>query len=137
MAPATLSITVGKNIKKTIPIKSVEATIEGNSSVKFILSPWTSDEFCCAMWNVKVVHEKDSANMELVNKTVTSKMPSTTERNMNPVIKCIIPCAVNFKEIKEHEELVLFKPKIHVEKNDKRSSIVLSDKREANKVKTE
>jgi hypothetical protein len=126
LTPATTSIVEKSN--KAPPLKAAEATIDGVAH-KFVLIPVpNSNEFVCPMWNLKIVHDLKFANMAMVSTPVYSKAPTISVDGDSPIMTCNIPCALNFKEVNENDELVLYKQKQGGDKEMKRLSVLLDSK---------
>ena len=127
MVPITSSIAV-ENPSKPMGLKSYAATLSESSS-RFTLNPQhNTDTFVCAMWSVKVVHDEDHANMAIVDRFMFVKPPVSQQREKSDSMTCQIKCLQNFKDIKAHDELVVYKPKHVLSVADKRMSVSLESK---------
>ena len=122
LVPATMN--VGAKDPKAVPLlRAVEATVGGAPS-GFLLLPYSSKEFDSPMWHVKLLHDREECNLELVPKDVYAKPASTKDRSTNPALVVGVPCAVNFVPIKKNTELLLFRPKPSVPSKPKREAPV-------------
>ena len=110
LVPSTLAISVELDAKKPLPAKTIIATMSGNEH-RYILTRTASKTFANPFWNcLTVTDDKSTAhNFELVDTTVQCHSPAVNNKRAYPPTFVTIPVAVNIKEIKIGDELVILK----------------------------
>ena len=104
--------------------KNVAATA---GDMNFILAPCFDKDFINPFWYIKDKSDRTKCNMEIVNKTVYTRLPTSKEKSTNPIFEVSFPTAVNFKAIKKHEECVLYRPAVkHADKKRQQAALVLA-----------
>ena len=99
-----------KAISKVSSAEQAKVVVAIADGIMFKLHSNMDKQFICPFWFVTVNHQREKCNLELVTKIVNTKRPSMKDKNNNPVIPVSFQCAVNFKAIEMHAELVLYRP---------------------------
>jgi hypothetical protein len=126
LAPGTKTITIPDKDDKQKYLESSKAISAIAESKEFKLQPNTDKKFVCPFWYVTVNHKREKCNLELINKVVNTKRPSTKDKNTTPIIPVSFPCAVNFKAIAKHDELVLYRPGVQAKLEKREAPLVLT-----------
>ena len=126
ITPGTLNIVEHKDMDHVLAVE-----FDGVKS-KYGLAPCSNKTFTSVMWRAKVIDDRDKANCEHVTKELYGKEFGHKQRVITPTIKIGYICAVNFKEINENDEILIFRPGI-AKKEPKKREAILSLKSEAKK----
>ena len=126
LVPGTKAITIIDKDDKKKSSESYRTVSAIAESKEFKLQPNTDKKFVCPFWYVTANHNREKCNLELINKVVNTKRPSTKDKNNNPIIPVSFPCAVNFKDIAKHDELVLYRPGVQAKAEKREAPLVLA-----------
>jgi hypothetical protein len=110
VAPMSRTIVVDPKKESGGASKAIRVGIKYDGAPAVFINPdMPSAEYASQFWAIRVVDNKAIANCEYEERTLSMRRATDKAKNANQVIEFVIPVICNVREIKQDEEIVVYK----------------------------